>query len=192
MDEHYKEFPKVIANTDENIIVIGSSRINNQNFSSLVNFRGCISNINIQLDEIKIDPFESAFGIRSGLSDVKVNGQIKQGICASFKIQQKTDIPLMMRTDQTLTILNRVEIWLNRPKPLLVPFKMKNSENSEQIYWSKSNIVIIISIIYLTIVMICVAIYLRKIDKRYRLLKFQGETPFFHKNQVKIEKSYMM
>ncbi|OTF81611.1 hypothetical protein BLA29_006106 [Euroglyphus maynei] len=50
---------------------------------------------------------------------------------------------------------------------------MKNSENSEQIYWSKSNIVIIISIIYLTIVMICVAIYLRKIDKRYRLLKFQ-------------------
>lgn len=146
--------------------------------------------INIILDEIKIDPFESAFGIRSGLNDVKVNGPIKQGICSSFKIQQKINVPLM-RIDQTLTLLNRVEIWLNRPKPSLVSFRMKNDENTEQVYMSKSNIVIIISIIYLSIVMICVAIYLRKIEKRYRLLKFQGETPFFHKNQVKIEKNYM-
>nr|XP_027200226.1 contactin-associated protein-like 4 [Dermatophagoides pteronyssinus] len=191
MDEHYKEYEKLVPNTDENIIVIGSSRINQQNFSSLPSFRGCISNINIILDDLKIDPFESAFGIRSGLSDVKVNGPIKQGICAAFRQQQKTNTPLMMRTDQTLTSLNRVEIWLNRPKPSLIPFKMKNDENSEPNYMSKSNIVIIISIIYLTIVFICVAIYLWKIDKRYRLLKFQGETPFFHKNQMKIEKSYM-
>lgn len=36
------------------------------------------------LDDFKIDPFESAFGIRSGLSNVKVVGQVTQGICASF------------------------------------------------------------------------------------------------------------
>lgn len=43
MDEHYKEYEKLVPNTDENIIVIGSSRINQQNFSSLPSFRGCIS-----------------------------------------------------------------------------------------------------------------------------------------------------
>lgn len=60
--------------------------------------------MNIILNNIKIDPFESAFGIRSGLDDVKVNGQIHQAICNSFKIQQKINIPLLPN-EQTLTLL---------------------------------------------------------------------------------------
>lgn len=62
--------------------------------------------INILLDDIKIDPFESAFGISSGLSDVKVFGDIIQDICASFRTHKaNVGIDFIKITlDQTLTM----------------------------------------------------------------------------------------
>lgn len=120
VDEQYEDIPKNLSISDQNIIIIGSNKIDNQNYSTFGNFHGCISSelnfslvnnndfnfldMNIILNDIKIDPFESAFGIRSGLDDVKVNGQIHQSICNSFKIQQKINIPLLPN-EQTLTLL---------------------------------------------------------------------------------------
>lgn len=61
---------------------------------------------------------------------------------------------------------------------------MKIIPDQERNLINKSTIVIIISVIYLSLVILCVVIYLWKIEKRYRLLKFQGETPFFHKSKI--------
>ena len=38
------------------------------------------------MNELKLEPLESAFGGRSDLAAVKVEGDIKQGLCAEFKI----------------------------------------------------------------------------------------------------------
>ncbi len=40
----------------------------------------------VELNGVKIEPLESAFGGRSDLDQVNVEGDIKQGLCAQFKI----------------------------------------------------------------------------------------------------------
>ena len=40
----------------------------------------------IELNELKLEPLESAFGGRSDLAAVRVEGNIKQGLCAEFKV----------------------------------------------------------------------------------------------------------
>lgn len=58
--------------------------------------------INIILDDFKIDPLESAFGMRSGLNKVKVFGVYQQRKCALFRTH-RVSVPIM-DPDQTLTL----------------------------------------------------------------------------------------
>lgn len=43
VDENYEDIPKNISISDQNIIIIGSNKIDSQNYSTFGNFRGCIS-----------------------------------------------------------------------------------------------------------------------------------------------------
>ena len=86
---------------------------------------------------------------------------------------------------------NREEIWLNRPKPSLILFKKKGNLNKSHKFLP-TKVIIAICAAYLLIIMILVCLYLWKIEKKYRLLKFQGETPFFHKNSNFNKKNYAM
>lgn len=56
------------------------------------------------LDDIKIDPFESAFGFRSDINNVKVLGDIKQGICATFHTHRPS-IALQIDQTSSLTVI---------------------------------------------------------------------------------------
>lgn len=44
------------------------------------------SDVLIELNDLKLEPLESAFGGRSDLAAVRVEGDIKQGLCAEFKV----------------------------------------------------------------------------------------------------------
>lgn len=160
------------------------------------------ADINITLDQLTIDPFETAFVIGSDLNKVKVNGDITQGTCSSFRpIRVDTIIPMVMPMDnriltqtvsehsccfQTYHIFpqNREEIWLNRPTPLLQVY------NRTKLDWVPSSnrrslIIITVSAVYLIVVLVSVSCYMWRIDQRYKLIKFQGETPFFSRKSFK-------
>ena len=141
--------------SNENVILIGSNRLDNQNMAPYSNFKGCISSellllgsfekltipinssyphtdIDIQLDDFKIDPFESAFGIRSGLSNVKVSGDITQGVCASFHIHRAS---IALPVDQTVTLT--VSLFSFPSIPLFA--------SSDQIYAHTTNALLLLA-----------------------------------------------
>ena len=170
-----------------------------------------LPDINIHLDDLRVDPFESAFGISSvGLSRVKVLGDVKQGVCAVFTTtdhrpslslsdaatldgQGGSSLQILQGGASAAAAVVGAEIWLSRPKPVLMRFNVSTDVEGEGSarYASSSYFVntylrrkylMPLCIGYLLLVLFFVSIYMWRIDRRYKLLKFQGETPFFHKS----------
>ncbi|XP_054154216.1 axotactin-like [Oppia nitens] len=164
---------------DENLVIVGAIHQKLAQIYNFTNFIGCVSNVLIELNELKLEPLESAFGGRTDLSSVRVEGDIKQGLCAEFK----EHIPVISSPVIELPEVNNIEteneLWLSPPEPKLITFLTKPFvlKSSEQI--NKTPIYIVCST-FLAIVFIICFIYMWHLQRNYRIRQFQGETPFFH------------